>query len=206
MVFTGSIGLHNVLTGLKRAGYANDPTNDMQTIDVPALAEEDAVSLARRLLEGEGIATQDIDITSRAVASSVDCLPFFIHHIVDQLAKEGGTASAARVVDIVDQNLTAPQDPWHLRYYHERIDTYYLADERPIALALLDALALADAPLSFKEVEERIASEPAAGDKDRVRQVLTLVQRDHYVVQERDGHYRFRFPIIRRHWRLYRGL
>src|SRR3989338_3294659 len=29
MVFTGSIGLHQVISSLKHSGYANDPTNDM---------------------------------------------------------------------------------------------------------------------------------------------------------------------------------
>ena len=29
MVFTGSIGLHHVISSLKQAGYANAPTNDL---------------------------------------------------------------------------------------------------------------------------------------------------------------------------------
>ena len=35
---------------------------------------------------------------------------------------------------------------------------------------------------------------------------LVLLQRDHYVIQQPDGTYRFRFPLIQRSWRLQRGL
>src|SRR5262249_6974208 len=56
MVFTGSIGLHNVLSLLRRAGYANDPTNDMAAITVPPLAPPDAAELALQLLTGIGAA------------------------------------------------------------------------------------------------------------------------------------------------------
>ncbi|MCZ6635303.1 MAG: ATP-binding protein, partial [bacterium] len=37
MVFTGSIGLHNILSSLKQAGYANAPTSDMGIEEVPPL-------------------------------------------------------------------------------------------------------------------------------------------------------------------------
>jgi hypothetical protein len=42
MVFTGSIGLHLVISELLHRGYRNDPTNDMVTFALEALAPEDA--------------------------------------------------------------------------------------------------------------------------------------------------------------------
>ncbi|BCL36988.1 hypothetical protein [Nostoc sp. MS1] len=116
MVFTGSIGLHNVLTSLKRAGYANDPTNDMKTQDVPPLALADAEDLAYHLLAGEGIVTIDGKETAKAIAKSVDGMPYFIHHIIDQLVMQNTDASAEKVEEIVNSYLIDPQDPWHLRY------------------------------------------------------------------------------------------
>jgi hypothetical protein len=64
MVFTGSVGLHNVITSLKRAGYANDPTNDMDTIDVPPLSPAAAQELVCQLLEGEGISADNLQATT----------------------------------------------------------------------------------------------------------------------------------------------
>jgi hypothetical protein len=34
------------------------------------------------------------------------------------------------------------------------------------------------------------------------RHVLTLLQRDHYIIQHTDGAYRFSFPLVKRWWRL----
>lgn len=78
MVFTGSIGLHNVITSLKRAGYANDPTNDMYTMDVPPLSPLDAQELARRLLGGEDIRTDSLQATAQAIGEAVDGIPHYI--------------------------------------------------------------------------------------------------------------------------------
>ena len=36
--------------------------------------------------------------------------------------------------------------------------------------------------------------------REMARNVLTLLQRDHYLVQQPDGKYRFCFPLIQRSW------
>jgi hypothetical protein len=46
MIMTGSIGLHHVLSSLRKKNYGNSPVNDMATVDVPPLAKVDAVHLA----------------------------------------------------------------------------------------------------------------------------------------------------------------
>ena len=206
MVFTGSIGLHNVITALKRAGYANDPTNDMHTMDVPPLSSPDAQELACLLLEGEGIPTDDLQATAQAIGKAVDGIPYFIHHVVDRMVERGGVANAATVEEIVNACLTAPLDPWHMRHYLERMDTYYTTEEHPFALGLLDVLAASDQPLPFDDLFNLLKSRMATEDSEMARDMLTLLQRDHYVLQQTDGAYRFRFPLIQRWWRLHRGV
>ena len=206
MVFTGSIGLHNVITGLKRSGYANDPTNDMATVDVPPLAPDHARELARLLLDGENIAAQDREDVARAVAAAVDGIPYFIHHVVEQMALREGPMDAATAEEIVAACLTDPQDCWHLRYYRERINTYYSVAEQGFALNLLDILAVAGGPLPFPELFNRLKSQLPTEDSELARDVLGLLLRDHYIVQETAGEYRFRFSLIQRCWRLQRGV
>ena len=206
MVFTGSIGLHNVITSLRRAGYANDPTNDMATEDVPALSSDAARELACQLVKGEGLQTDDLEETARAIITAVDCIPFFIHHVVDELARLGSTVNVARISEIVDACLTDSYDRWHLRYYCERIDTYYTPDERLFALNLLDVLSVTDHPLVFDDVFNLLKSRLETEDNETTRHVLTLLQRDHYLIQQTNGMFRFRFPLIQRSWRLQRGL
>lgn len=203
MVFTGSIGLHNVLTTLKRAGYANDPTNDMKIVDVPPLEQANAEDLARQLIGGEGLAVE-VEKTAQAIAKAADNLPFFIHHLVDHLVFEGG--ESVDIPGIVRQYMIDPQDPWHLRYYRERIDTYYLNEDKALALVLLDLLALVSEPLSFDEIYNRVLSQTDAFDDESTRDVLTLLQRDHYIQQVDINAYRFRFALIQQSWIIHRGL
>jgi hypothetical protein len=206
MVFTGSIGLHNVITSLKRVGYSNDPTNDMYTIDVPPLSPDDAQKLAHLLLEGERIQTGDLQATTQAIATAVDCIPHYIHHIVDEIVESGDKANVAVVGEIVTACLTDPLDCWHMRHYLERIDTYYTPDEQPFVLGLLDVLAASDQPRLFDDLFNLIKSNMETEDSEMVRSMLTLLQRDHYVIRETNGAFRFRFPLIQRWWRLERGL
>lgn len=206
MVFTGSIGLHNVITSLKRAGYANAPINDMYIEDVPPLSPADARELARCLLQGEGIAAKDLTATSQAIAEAVDGIAHYVHHVADQMRTRGGEATPETAREIVDECLTDPLDRWHMRHYRERMDTYYTDDELPFALNLLDVLAAAKEPLAFADLFNLLKSRQVTEDVEAVRAVLTLLQRDHYVTQQKDGRYSFRFPLIRRWWRLHRGV
>lgn len=207
MVFTGSIGLHNVLTSFKKVGYANDPTNDMKLIDVPTLAPEHAEEVARKLLQGEGVTADDPQATARAIAQVCDGNAFYIQFVVDWLAQGGEPTSPSSVEDLIQKCLTDPQDGWHMRHYRERIDTYYtVPEDRRFALALLDLVASSPEPPAFAALFNQLKAKIATDDEERARDVLTLLQRDHYLVQERSGAYRFRFPLIQRSWRLQRGL
>ena len=206
MIFTGSIGLHQVITSLKRSGYANDPTNDMFTEDVPPLSSTDAQGLASRLLEGENILTDDLQTTAQAIATAVNGIPYYIHHVVDQMKYHEGVADGATVGKVVDDCLTDSLDRWHMSHYHERIGTYYTPEEQPFALELLDILSVADKPLGFDDLFNLLKSRMVTEDSEMVRHMLTLLRRDHYICQQTDGTFCFCFPLIQRSWRLQRGL
>jgi hypothetical protein len=206
MVFTGSIGLHHVITRLKEKGYANAPTNDMFTEDVSPLAFEDACDLARGLLAGEGIWVEEGEALVGAIARSVDCFPFYIHHVVDALRWTQESRTVERVDEIVRANLCDDSNRWDMAHYRERIDTYYADVEQTIALGILDELATTDASLPLRELLDRLNVQGAGQEPELVRKVLTLLGRDHYVAKQQDGSYRFRFSLIQRYWRMSRGL
>ncbi len=207
MVYTGSIGLHNVVTSFKKAGYANAPTNDMKVVDVPTLAPEYAQEVAQKLLQGEGIVTDDLLSTATEIAQRCDGNAFYIQYVVDRIAQSGEAASPTSVAALIQDCLTDPQDGWHMRHYRERIDTYYTdPEDRRFALALLDVVASSPLPLVFADLFNQLKAKIATEEEERARDVLVLLQRDHYLVQERGGEFRFRFPLIQRSWRLQRGL
>lgn len=203
MVYTGSIGLHHVLTALKRAGYANDPTNDMRKVEVPPLAPADATDLAHRLLEGEGLQSADPVQQARAVATAVDGYPYYIHHLVERLCQEGPETP---LEDLVTDCLTAANDPWDLRHYADRLPIYYRPEDQPYVLAVLDTLAIASNPLSFEALFEALKAHLATEDREQVRAVLRLLHEDHYVTRHRDGTWDWRSALLKRWWRLDRGL
>lgn len=206
MVFTGSIGLHHVITSIKKAGYSNAPINDMYHEEVLPLSADYAQELARLLIEGESLQVDDIPATTTAIANSVDCIPFYIHHVIDRMKQLNGINNVATVTEIVDSFLTDQLDRWDLQHYRNRIDTYYVASEGALALDLLDILSIAGRPLLFDDLFNLLKTRSVTDDEETTHAVLVLLQRDHYVARQSDGAYSFRLQLIRRWWRLDRGI
>jgi hypothetical protein len=206
MVFTGSVGLHHVLSSLKRSGYGNAPVNDMLSVDVPPLTPEDAENLAGRLLIGENLPAKNRVEAAAQIARAVDNVPFYVHHVVGVLSDTGWEATEANIARAVSRLLTDPNDPLGLRHYRDRITKHYLEDQRPFALGILDALATASESLSFDNLFNQLKAKHPTEDAETTRDVLTLLRSDHYLDQTDEGTYRFRYAFIARSWRLQRGL
>jgi hypothetical protein len=202
MVFTGSIGLHHVITRLKETGYANSPTNDMLTEDVSPLDLEDACDLATRLLSGEQIGVEDDLGLARVIAESVDCFPYYIHHVIDELRWTNAAKTNERVKEIVQANLCDESDRWDLAHYRDRINIYYTGTDQKIALGILDELAATETALPLQVLIERLSVQGTVPDSEQVRKVLKLLARDHYLTKQSDGSHRFKFELIRRYWQL----
>lgn len=200
MVYTGSIGLHHVLGVLRKAGYTNDPINDMYVQDVPPLSAKDATNLARKLLEGENIKTPDIQGTAVFIVDELSNIPFYIHHLIVKLKLRGGSGDIAAVKEIIADCLDDPLNPWRMEHYRQRLDSYYDDKQRPYALNLLDILAAADGALSFDELFSGIKQESETQDKEMARKVLRLLEQDYYIYKQ-DSKYLFRYPLIQKYWK-----
>jgi hypothetical protein len=205
MVITGSIGLHHVLSSLKEKNYSNSPVNDMIAIDVPPLNALDAIKLARLLIEGETLPSPDSGAAAEAIAREADCFPFYIHHIVRALKIRGLDATPENVAQVVASQLVDANDPWELLHYRERIPIYYRDDQKAVGL-ILDELAGRSGTSSVNELLSMLKGASTFDDRDRLLRLLSLMERDHYLKRDQDGRYHFRFPLIRRWWKLNRGL
>lgn len=205
MVITGSIGLHHVIASLKEKSYANSPVNDMAPIDVPPLAESEAVRLAELLIHGEGLASPDAQAASAAIARESDCFAFYVHHIVKGLKMAGLDATPTNVAKVVKSHLVDANDPWQLLHYRERISTYYPNDRKPVQL-ILDHLAVEPSALSAADLLAMLKGASSFDDREHLMHLLSLMERDHYLKREENGRFQFRFSLIRRWWRLNRGL
>lgn len=211
LIFTGSIGLHHVISNLREQDYPNSPKNDMYTVEIPPLARKDAVELAKRLIQGEQLGDDPNDACAQAIADSVDCFAFYIHHLVDAMVDQDLAPTPETAHELVDVAIIDPVDRWELRNYRERLDSYYGA-LAGVASLTLDLIA-EQQPVALEELLTKLRLRGtnrlnAAGramleeGEDGLRKLLWRLLQDHYLLREADGGYRFRFEVIRRWWLL----
>jgi hypothetical protein len=202
MVYTGSIGLHHVVAELRKQGYRNAPTNDLPHVDVEPLNEADALKLARDLLLGESIVTDNLAKVSKAIVSTVDAIPFYIHHIVSKLKGTATPVTVERVATTI-QACIQQYNIWDMGYYEERINSYY-GDKAKLALLALDELA-PESALTIGDWWNRVSIQTPDLDKEVFRSTLNLLEQDHYICRNDTGAYRFRFSLVQRYWHQQRG-
>ena len=201
MVYTGSIGLHHVVSKLKDAGYNNAPTNDMYTHDLQPLNSSDAIDLATRLLEGENVAITDRSAVATEISQQVDRIPFYIHHSILKLKNLRQQIAPNLVKEQIDLVLCDP-NPWDMNHYQERIKNYYRDGSNEIALIILDTLAVSTIGLNLEQIRDRNL---AIQDLELLRTVLKLLRQDGYLVMNIDRTYSFRYGLIQRYWQYQRG-
>ncbi len=208
MVFTGSLGLHHIVRQLKDKGYNNTPVNDMLTLEIEPLSVPDATDLARQLCQGCGLQSVNDDLYD-LLATSVDCVPYYIHHVVSSLLKIPNITSkpldASSVEAAITQAIHSADNPWDLQHYEERTLAYYSA-QRGECLALLDAVASSSAPIPIAAVIQRAkAAYPAVAQQDWI-ELTRLLERDHYFKRNPAGEVAFKFTVVKRWWIWHRDL
>jgi hypothetical protein len=211
VIFTGSIGLHHILGKLSAAGIPTSAKNDMFHVTVTPLSPSDAEQLAADLIDGERIRCDNRKDAAATIAEEVDYFPFYIHHVIAGLQVEQLPATDQNVRSFVSRQLVDASDPWQLAHYRTRLSTYYPEndDARNVAI-VLDVIATgksAAESLSVARIlDETLQKGSSVRNRDDLLRLLRLMDADHYLSRDADGGYRFRFPLIRRWWKLDRGL
>jgi len=208
MVFTGSLGLHHIVRRLKTQGYNNTPVNDMLAIEVEPLTLTDATSLVQRLFADNGL-----PVTSPAVyeetAKTLDCIPFYIHHVVSALLKNPASKSQpldmVAVHAVIDHGIHSSDNPWDLQHYEERTQDYYQT-QRAECLALLDAVASHATPLPMADAIRRAKAAYPLVEQQQWIELSRLLERDHYFTRNAAGEVSFKFTVVKRWWIWHRGL
>ena len=203
-LFTGSIGLHLVLRSLRKSGNANAPVNDMMSVTVPPMAEEDTSSLAAALLKETKAADAEIPAMARQIAGEVGGFPYHVHHVVDQLNQLPNPPASSDVSSAIDQLVYDSHDPANFNYYVARLETYYTPDDRARALLVLDALAGQQTPCSFPSLLNLCRHRDASLPEEELRNTLTMLSEDHYIEpQKLEGGtaYDFRWQLVKKWWR-----
>jgi hypothetical protein len=211
VIFAGSLGLHHVLARLTAAGIPIAPINDMFHVTVNPLAIQDAESLAADLIQGEKIPCEDVKASASTIAKEADYFPFYIHLIVAGLRNDELTASDQNIHDFVSRQLVDARDPWQLAHYRKRLDTYYPDNNDSDSVTkILDVLACSAEQTNSLTIDQIMAEATSRGaelhGREKLLSLLRLMDADHYLSRETDGTYQFRSEIIRRWWKVDRGL
>lgn len=199
-VFTGSVGLHEIIAHLKRRGYGNEPINDVAGLVVPVLEPEAALGLARALVRGlprAGDVEQD-ELLANTLVRLSEGHPYVLQHLAWRL-RVRGERSADAAEEELDALIDAPNDPLDLGHWLDRLAHHFDPGTEKLAWRLLDQLATAPAGLTAAELIQRLRMEDGATDTDRVRELLRALRRDQYLVR-RDDKYRFLFAFLRQWW------
>jgi hypothetical protein len=205
MVFTGSVGMHQVVQKLKKEGYANAPTNDMAVLEVPPLDTDDATSLASALLIGEDIdAVDGTEAVASAISDAASDIPFYIHTIVARIRDDSHSIDRVGAIAHADKLIKDSNDPVDFGYYVKRLMTYYENEEANLALIILDILAISDNASSFSELSSAVNHVYAVAS-EQIRQILEILAKDHYIQRNDTGQYSFRYKIVQKWWRYARA-
>lgn len=202
VLLTGSIGLHHILKTLQQEGYSGSPLNRMDLVRPGPLASPDAIVLANFLLEGESIQTSDRSACAEYIACAVGNVPFYIHKLISRLGKST-IYTVETLGQFLDSELADLNNDWDLEHYRVRLHDYY-GDDEPLALAILDEIAI-HSKLNFDEVRSAVSNRMPVGE-EKLRTVLKLLCKDHYLEHDQNGLYSYYLTVVCRWWRISRDL
>ncbi len=217
MIFAGSVGLHHVLRDLRQSKLAAEPVNNMPPVEIPPLEDHDALSLAMRLLQAERVEfASDPEAIARCLITQTSNVPFYMERIASRLGLLGRPITQQDIESTVLEQLTSDQDPWEMEHFRGRLDIYYRgtvtdANDRQIpepriARAILDHFATVDEPQTIDQVWSLIRGQFALTDRQLIVQMLKSLGQDHYLSCDSQKRYSFRFPLVKRWWRIAQGL
>ena len=206
-VFCGSLGMHVIMQRLKEKGYSGQPVNDMETLEVPALDQVDAINLAGGLLIGEEIGCSDIYLVAELIAKFSSSIPFYIQKVISWMRDNPTDAWSSKLVEnVIESMFNASGDPGEFSYYEKRISQYYSEAMVEKAKISLDILSRHCDGLDFNKLLNFVRHNPKTQmiDPESIVFVLNMLKEDHYLLCK-DDIWSFKFSIVRNWWFIKRG-
>lgn len=173
--------------------------NDLESVDIPPISEQDARILAEELFYGMGklpglpVIDQVVTLTGKK-----DSIPYFIHALAHETSAEAGARKALREIDVQNayyDRLLGPTGNIFFRDFLLR-EKAYPKSCRPCASAVLRALSCAfPEPFPEKELRAMFTQEC------EYEKLITCLEEDYDLVKSK-GSYRMRSKVLADRWRL----
>ena len=176
----------------------------MLSLTVPPMADRDTCDLAAALLEQTRATPAQIPGQSARIAGEDGGFPYYVHHVVDQLDQLRRPPTLQDVSSVVDNLVYDSHDPANLNNYVTRLSSYYGADERSLALVVLDTMAGQASPTPVPELINLCRHRDSSLADEQLREILTALAEDHYIEPTKyDGGvaYDFRWRLVKKWWK-----
>ena len=213
-VYTGSIGLHHVISEIA-GDLPSQPTNNMQTIELKPLTKVYAKEMTEAYLEKEMVEYSDNDIVE-IIYTECDRIPFYIENIIKKLSLIEDEITVEIVKNEIAKIIIDANNELEMEHFRDRLSKYYLGSTKDtnnheikradIAKELLNFLAIADEPKSIDECNMYLKSVYSLENRDLTIKLLDFLAKDYYIAKDLDNKYSFCFTLIKRWWIMAEGL
>jgi hypothetical protein len=147
----------------------------------------------------------DAAAVGAALSKSAGHIPYYIHSLVARIRNGGSEIDCEAVRKCLDSLISDPDDPANFGYYESRLTTYYGDTEAELARHALDALASLGGPANFSSLLNLVSHKTPAAEEELFHRVLQVLQKDHYLIKNKNGTYAFRYSIVQTWWAHTRG-
>lgn len=193
---TGSIGLDSVV----RRHHLADTVNDFRTIELPPLANTEALELIS-FLAGEISLTIPEEVARHLLARLGNAYPYFIQIFLDELDNTlPHTPERTVTTELVDriyrERVVISNGNEYLKHMWTRLKDALPEREYPAALAILKSIAHSEHGLSRAQIEEATRTalpDTAPLTEDELESILNLLKHDGYLQQETEAPFRTRY-------------
>ncbi len=201
-VYTGSIGLGNVVAKLGR----RDLINDIVNIEVPPLSKEEGKELISRLVLGRKDDQKDFDISDQLKDYILNkdswLIPYYIQIIFDELYEsfvetnyELNTNSIDEVIDKIIRDRYKYQD--YFENWKTRLRQAFEKNEYSCALEILNYIST-NGSLDFNTANDLSVKHEIKDLKD----VTNVLEYDGYLNKNKEKVYKFNSIILKEWWYL----
>ena len=189
-IITGSVGFHHVL---RRAGMTQGVLNDLESLPLGPLSNDETEELARRLLLGIGQIPSDIVVETLTEVSGG--IPFVLHKVAGMLdQRHRRVIGPADVRECFEDLIDDPDELKWFEHYLTRVVPHY-GERADLAEQVLRA--------TLSETNDWIPVDTLPPDNG-VDDILEDLTKDHYL-ERRGRSVRWRYPALQYIWARKRG-
>jgi len=194
-ILTGSIGLPAVVKKLTSTSVIND----LNVVEIPALTESEAISLATRLLDTGGIEYTD-SVIPYLLQKIKWLIPFHVQLGVQELIEIYDNKSKPlqeKDVDQAFQQLLNLRNDQYFEHYYTRLKDSFPAKQYEFAIRLLNTVSQAD---TLSQTQVQALAKELLPEKDTESIIESLIY-DGYIFQDLDKKaYRFQSSLLQAWW------